>query len=129
MQGDVTLRPKMDGTPEMYTSSTEPGEAGSLICQIVGDDARNNGLVFIGDTMGLSPAAQIRRTEAMLSSALRWGMTAHLRPHQLQLDPEVAGVRKLDWQGNDSHNLRELAATKAERHFVSSRNCSDSTII
>src|SRR5205823_764349 len=58
-----------------------------------------------------------RRTENMLSSALRHGTTAHLAPHETQTVKNeqalrLLGVRPLDWRaGDDAHNLSELAAT------------------
>ena len=113
--GKAILREHTNSTIELDVSDLKPGQAGSLIYQIAGDFAHNTGKVFVGDRHGLSHIAQIRRTDNMLSSALRWGTTEHLRPHDLQRDPEVAGVRPLNWKvGDDANNLRELAITQSE---------------
>jgi len=57
---------------------------GARVYQAVADWAHNNDYIFIGDPAGLSPVAQIRRTEQMMSSALKWGTARHLAPHAFQ---------------------------------------------
>lgn len=82
----------------------------------VGNYAFNAGKVFIGDPMGLSDAALLRRTEHMLSLALKFGTTSFMQPHPKQVAPasdsqsKLKGkVRPLDWRaGDDEHNLVEL---------------------
>lgn len=82
----------------------------------VGNYAFNTGRVFIGDPLGLSDAALLRRTEHMLSLALKFGTTSFMMPHQKQVAPasdslsKLKGkVRPLDWRvGADEHNLVEL---------------------
>lgn len=109
MVGPVRVMVNKDGTVELDISKFGEGKRGNAIYQAVGDFAYNNGLKFIGDRAGLSPIAQIRRTEQMLSSALRHGTTRHLGGHYLLENPEVKGVEPLRWQdGNDAHNLREM---------------------
>ncbi|MFQ5645155.1 MAG: hypothetical protein ACE5FQ_15875, partial [Thiogranum sp.] len=82
---------------------------GSALYAVVADYAHNNNLVFIGDPAGLSEDALVRRTEAMLASALKWGTTRHLAPHE---DQTTQGSRPLNWKaGDDDHNLRELILT------------------
>ena len=98
-----------DGTVQLDIAAFKAGQRGNAVYQAVGDFAHNNGLVFIGDTGGLSPLAQVRRAENMLSSALRWGTTRHLGGHELMEDSQVAGVVPLDWKpGDDEHNIRRL---------------------
>ncbi|MDY0064980.1 MAG: hypothetical protein RBS02_01260 [Steroidobacteraceae bacterium] len=106
-----------DGTIELDISNFHGGGGGSAVYQAVGDWAANQGHRFIGDTSGLSPVAQIRRTPNMLSSALRHGTTAHLEPHPLQITPEVKGVQPLSWRpGDDAYNVSQLADSYVKTH-------------
>jgi hypothetical protein len=84
--------------------------------------AHNNGKKFIGDPHGLSRPAFYRRTESMLSSALKYGTTKHLAPHVAQEipgdyytghdQPWAQKQAKLDWkEGDDVHNIKELVYT------------------
>jgi hypothetical protein len=84
--------------------------------------AHNNGKKFIGDPHGLSRPAFYRRTESMLSSALKYGTTKHLAPHVAQEipgdyytghdQPWAQKQAKLDWKdGDDVHNIKELVYT------------------
>ncbi len=86
------------------------GKGGSAIYAAVGDYAHNAGLKFIGDPHGLSTVALYRRTEAMLSSALRHGTTRHLEPHEYQTEGDAKlGVKPLAWKpGDDVANLKSL---------------------
>ena len=78
------------------------GSGGSTIYAAVFDYAHNNGKVFIGDPEGLSATALRRRTDNMLSSALKWGTTAHMAPHKAQLDGDIVlGVAPLRWKTGD----------------------------
>lgn len=95
-------------------SGFSEGGQGEIVYQRVADWAHNNRYVFIGDPRGLSKTAQIRRTEQMLSSALKWGTTKHLEPHPLQVKPEVEGVAPLTWEEpttpeKDQQNIVEMA--------------------
>lgn len=98
------------------------GERGGAVYQAVGDWAHNNGYTFEGDPMGLSAQAVIRRAVHLLSSALRWGTTSHLAPHERQMavDPLLGNkVRPINWQpGQHGHNVRELLLSVA--HAVNS---------
>ena len=67
------------------------GQAGAVVYQAVATWAYNTGRVFIGDPDGLPDKAVVRRTEHMLSSALRHGTTRHLRPAAEQAMPWKAG--------------------------------------
>lgn len=89
---------------------------GSRLYAAVGNYAFNNGRVFIGDPMGLSDIALLRRTEHMLSLALKFGTTRFLAPHQKQIAPasdsqsNLRGkVQGMDWRpGDDGYNLTQL---------------------
>jgi DNA repair protein RadC len=94
------LRINTDGTAELNVALlTEGLSRGSQIYAIAGEYAYNNGLVFKGDTDGLSKVARYRRTENMLSSALKYGTTKHLQPHPDQ---------DLEWGTNGAKNLVNL---------------------
>jgi hypothetical protein len=103
--------------PSVYVdiSGFDPGEGGDRVYQAVGDWAHNNRYVFIGDPAGLSPIAQVRRTEQMISSALKWGTTDHLRPHPKQIRPETEGVSGFSWkEGDTANNIRQMARASYE---------------
>ncbi|MDR0736338.1 MAG: hypothetical protein LBF51_05835, partial [Zoogloeaceae bacterium] len=71
-------------------SRFQPGkDMGNVVYGAVAGYAHNAGKVFIGDPAGLSRTGFYRRLENMISSALRYGTTDHLRPHEAQLDPET----------------------------------------
>lgn len=88
------------------------GDRGSAIYAAVANYAHNNGKVFVGDPNGLSEAAVMRRTVAMISSALRFGTTEHIEPAAEQLAgiPEK-GVPALAWRGNDVDKVGALIET------------------
>ncbi|MDX5627312.1 MULTISPECIES: hypothetical protein [unclassified Brenneria] len=89
------------------------GEFGSAIYQAVADYAVNTRRIFIGDPAGLSDIAIRRRTEAMLSSALKHGSTEYLEPHARQRCGECAlGIPPLKWRsGNDIYNISSMIET------------------
>jgi N12 class adenine-specific DNA methylase len=93
-------------------SNWKEGRLGSEIYQAVATFAKNTGHTFIGDPQGLSDKALYRRTEHMISSALRHGTTEHLAPHARQHDiANTAGtpMRPIQWrEGDHAHNLREM---------------------
>ncbi|MEY8200097.1 MAG: LPD1 domain-containing protein, partial [Colwellia sp.] len=90
---------------------------GSRFYQLVADFAYNSNKVFIGDPEGLSELAVVRRTENMMSSALRHGTTRHLGPHLNQLEAindagqRMPDVMRLNWTGDDRENLLTLLQT------------------
>ncbi|MEY4243547.1 MAG: hypothetical protein RLZZ245_1132, partial [Verrucomicrobiota bacterium] len=88
------------------------GDSGSGIYAAVGNYAHNAGGTFIGDPAGLSEAATVRRTSAMLSLALRFGTTEFMEPSKEQLagGPEK-GIAALEWKGNDQDKVRALIQT------------------
>lgn len=90
------------------SDSTQGGGVGSRLYNAVANYAHNNNLVFIGDPDGLSDVAMSRLLENMLSSALKFGTTRHLQPHELQLEGNQ-DVPALDWRvGDDQHNIRQM---------------------
>jgi hypothetical protein len=97
-------------------SNLQKGERGARIYSAVANYAHNTDRVFIGDPAGLSDVALKRRTEQMLSSALKFGTTRHLQPHERQLQgSSKLGVSPLDWrEGDHGHNIGELARVAAE---------------
>ncbi|WP_339898295.1 LPD38 domain-containing protein [uncultured Gilvimarinus sp.] len=91
-------------------SAVEKGQNGKRIYNAVANYAHNNDLVFEGDPDGLSDVAQTRRLENMISSALKFGTTKHLWPHQNQVtgNPDV-DMPNINWKdGDDAHNLRQM---------------------
>lgn len=70
-------------------SGFHEGGSGNAVYHIVANYAYNNGLTFIGDPCGLSDAALYRRTVNMLASALKFGTTRHLTPHERQLEGDA----------------------------------------
>jgi hypothetical protein len=116
--GWATVQEK-NGEVWVNASALTSGKSrGNALYNLVATYAHNNGKVFIGDPAGLSDTALYRRTENMLSSALRFKTTRHLRPHPRQVTPDgalVGKVRPLDWrEGEDDHNLRELLLTSRQ---------------
>jgi hypothetical protein len=102
-------------------SRLQPGvDNGNVIYGTAAAYAHNNDKVLIGDPAGFSRKAFFRRTENMLSSALKYGTTKHLRPHPAQLDPTehfgktewAKSLRPIKWkEGDDIHNIKELVYT------------------
>jgi hypothetical protein len=88
------------------------GDGGSAIYSAVSEYALNTGKVFIGDPEGLSATALRRRTENMLSTALKHGTTRHIAPHQYQMEGDARlGVPPLAWtEGDDLANIQSLIA-------------------
>lgn len=113
--GDKTFYVFTRGDDEVWidVSRLEPGDQGSAVYHGVANYAYNTGKVFIGDPNGLSEDAIIRRTSAMLSSALRFGTTRHIAA----ADEQMAGAKKngippLSWtDGDDVANLKALIDT------------------
>jgi N12 class adenine-specific DNA methylase len=97
---------------------------GSALYAAVANYAFNTGKVLEGDSAGFSEVAQMRRLENMISTAMKFGTTDHIRPHALQRDPKgpIAkrlGMKGLSWAvGLDQHNLAQML--KASYDYVSS---------
>lgn len=89
-------------------SNLKAGHNGTVLYNIASTFAHNTGRIFIGDPNGLSDAAMRRRSENMLSSALKFGTTKHLAPHPRQT-VGGAGVPPLKWvYGDDVGNIERL---------------------
>jgi hypothetical protein len=97
-------------------SNLKEGGFGSMLYNIAATFAHNTGRIFIGDPHGLSDAALRRRTENMLSSALKFGTTEHLAPHARQVEgAKDVGVPPLRWTyGDDARNIESLVRTSLE---------------
>lgn len=84
-------------------SSMKKGGNGERAYNIAATYAHNNGKIFIGDPEGLTDAALRRRTEQMISSALKFGTTDHLAPQPRQTRGDTKlGVPPLKWVYGDS---------------------------
>ncbi len=71
----------------------DPGKSmGSVIYAALFQFALNNNMVFIGDPSSLSDAALLRRTEHMLSAAIKQGTTRMMEPHLRQMEPANKSV-------------------------------------
>jgi len=97
---------------EVYINVASVGEGnrGSQVYDLAANYALNNGLTFIGDPMGVSKSALRRRLENMLSSAIKYGTTDHLQPHEDQVAgaPDI-GVPPLRWtKGDTLGNIRSM---------------------
>ncbi|WP_232289515.1 hypothetical protein [Verrucomicrobium spinosum] len=101
---------------------SQPRQGGDLVYQSAMTYARNNGLQFVPDPMGVKPIARRRRISQMLSSALRYRSTQHLSPQGYDPDTqtaydEVPGWRSDNSEGAYKHNVELMA--KAELEYVS----------
>ncbi|MBL8247275.1 MAG: hypothetical protein JNK95_02770, partial [Candidatus Competibacter sp.] len=88
---------------ELYidASGLEKGKSfGSLLYQLVGTYAHNNGLIFIGDPNGITAAGKARRLEHLIALALKFGTTDFLLPH-----PDQNLPWKIDQHG---YNLAQM---------------------
>jgi hypothetical protein len=97
-------------------SKLATGTRGHEVYAIAGALAHNTGRMFIGDPAGLSDEALRRRSEAMLSLALRYGTSSFLAPHPRQRDGSKAlGVPPLAWDYTDDlGNIRRLVALNVQ---------------
>ncbi|MDR2566784.1 MAG: hypothetical protein LBC97_12185 [Bifidobacteriaceae bacterium] len=105
-----------DGRVWINVAGLTAGEhSGNQIYAIAAGYAHNTKKVFMGDPEGLSPTGFYRRLENMISSALRYGTTDHLAPHESQRQPErfhpgaeYSGLG-IKWKPGDTvHNLTEM---------------------
>lgn len=83
---------------------------GALMYHVAANFAHNTGKVLIGDPNGLVHAALVRRAQHMLSSALKFGTTAHLAPSIGQVTGNAhTAIAPLDWKyGDHLGNIRKL---------------------
>ena len=104
-------------TIEANLASLRTGESnGKIIYAALSHYAHENDLQFIQDTGGLSEQGLLRRTENMLSSALKYGTTRHLDIGRDMARPNFEWARPIKWKRERStddyfHNLRELLET------------------
>jgi hypothetical protein len=99
---------------------------GPLIYSAAANYAHNTGKIFIGDPAGLSDVALRRRTEQMLSSALKFGTTDHLAPHPRQVDGDAKlKVPGLTWVYGDSvgniERMIDVSMKALENEFPSAK--------
>ncbi|MFF3703901.1 hypothetical protein [Pseudomonas qingdaonensis] len=103
-------------------SGNPPGVGGSAVYAGIGSFAHGSKRRFVGDPEGLSELALRRRTDAMLSSAIKHGTTDHLAPHTYQVDGNMQlGVPPIDWvDGQTLHNVQAMIHTGIESlaHYV-----------
>lgn len=86
-----------------------PGDKGAQIYHAIANYAVNANKVFVGDPNGLSEDAIVRRTVAMLSSALRFGSIDHFEPAAQQLKGVPSkGIEPLKWSGNYVDKVKSL---------------------
>jgi len=106
----------------------EGRSGGSALYALVGNWAHNNGYVFVADPGGVSNPAIYRRTENMISLALKFGSTDFLAPHEDQLQ-RVDGKRRgepfywpgMQWKtGDTAFNLNQMleASYNAVKHHL-----------
>lgn len=94
-------------------SNLKACSGGLAVYNIAQTYAHNTGRIFIGDPAGLTDVALRRRTEQILSSALKFGTTAHLAPHPRQVEGDSKlGIPPLNWTyGDDLGNIQSLIHT------------------
>lgn len=93
-------------------SNLKQGGYGGAIYAAVGNYAHNSGQQFIGDPSGLSADAVLRRTNAMLSLALKFKSTDFLgsSPEQAKGDA-TKGIKPLQWGNDYEQNILNLIDT------------------
>jgi hypothetical protein len=113
--GSGSLTIESADTPRPYiraASAASKGKksgGGARLYQAALDWIHNNGKRIKDDPGGLSAINQIRRTSNFFASAIRWGTTAHLKPHAEQ--------RVGKWTKNDVLNTSLLATKEMENTF------------
>lgn len=105
-----------DGAVVLDASRLVEGESrGSALYGILAAFAHNNGKRFIGDPSGLSDAALFRRTEHMIATAMKFGTTEHIYPHERQV---AEGLKWDDKPGaNNLKNLLDFSRQLMEREL------------
>jgi hypothetical protein len=149
---DMNVSPLLDGSPKRRTKATRqyvvtmpkggtayvyefgrdiqidasgltPGVSrGSALYAAIANYAHNTGKVFEGDSAGLNAIGSMRRLENMISTALKFGSTDHIRPHDLQKNPtkdmQSLGIKGINWSTGDfEFNLDQML--KASHAFMS----------
>lgn len=105
------IRTYKDGAVDIDASLFVEGVTrGTAAYNLAATYAHNNGWMFIGDPAGLTDAGLFRRTENMISSAMKFETTDHLYPHERQV---AEGLQWDDGKDNLANLLkfsRELLA-------------------
>lgn len=109
---DIYVYERDTGEVWIDVSRLEEGDIGSGIYAAVGNYVHNSGKVFIGDPAGLSDAAVVRRTSAMLSLALKFESTRFMEPSvEQRKGDDSRGIAPLEWGNSEVENLRNLIQT------------------
>ncbi len=99
-------------TAYLDAGNMRQGGYGARLYQIALTWAANNKYVLVPDPGGLSLVNTYRRTEQMLSAALRLGTTKYMRPHP---DQGLYGwINDASTQADEDHNLALLFLTSYE---------------
>lgn len=99
-----------DGTAHLNAAELNEGsQLGPVLYQAVLVWAKNNKVVLVPDPAGLSYINSYRRTEQMLSAALRLGTSAYMRPHA---DQGLYGwIEQPKSQADEDSNIALMAIT------------------
>jgi hypothetical protein len=91
--------------PFVVIGNSEAGQGvgGATAYQIAFAWAHNNGKTMKPDPAGLTVINRLRRTEAMISSAMQFGTTRHLEPHQDQYVALLERMRDGGKEPEDTH--------------------------
>lgn len=108
--------------PFVVIGNSDAGQkaGGATAYQIAFAWAHNNGKTMRPDPAGLTVINRLRRTEAMISSAMHYGTTEHLEPHQDQYVALLKRMRNGGAEPEDTHYSSrpdihgELEALKAK---------------
>lgn len=108
-----------DGTVAMNIAGWDEGGGGSAVYATVFNYAAHNGVRFIEDPSGLSPASMIRRVENMLSSALKFGTTRHMAPGEALTTGRIPDSSQkwapLPWKDrDDAYNIHAMMLVSME---------------
>lgn len=105
---EMYVNPK-DKSVELNVLNWGEGGGGAAIYKAVLEFSRNNGLVFHGDSQGISVAGIKRRLENLLSHALQTGDTSYmlLHPKQLAFIEQETGV-PLKWTADSKNNVEQM---------------------
>jgi hypothetical protein len=98
-------------------SDSRRGGGGDAAYQAIADYARNTGRRFIGDPMGLSADAIVRRTYHMLSNMVRYGDLRGFEPAPAQLEgaPDRR-IAPLAWPADNAGRFRALIESFYQTH-------------
>lgn len=110
--GSLSIRDADTRTPWIRSDGAESkgkkGGGGSQLYAAALDWIHNNGKRIKDDDGGLTDINAIRRTSNFLASALRWGTTKHLKPHDKQ---------QIKWGRSNHLNIAALATTEMGHAF------------